>query len=138
MTSPLIKTKRISTFIICACVNWICIHFSTILYHEKDKLKIKKKIIHDSDAGHIHTHETAFFQNIFKFCTFLPNFQIFCPFLPLFKKTACMPFFLEQALVMFAFLQRDTKHVKEQKRWKICPGMINKLLYGMLHFYLSG
>ena len=26
----------------------------------------------------------ALIQNIFKFCTFCPNFQIFCPFLPFF------------------------------------------------------
>ena len=44
------------------------------------------------------THEAALFQNIFKFCLFLPKFSNILPFfalsLPLFWKIARMPLFL--------------------------------------------
>ena len=49
-------------------------------------------------ACHSRTHEAALFQNIFKFCTFLPKFSnIFCPFS---EKSHECPYFLEQTLVV--------------------------------------
>ena len=37
------------------------------------------------------THEAALFQNIFEFCTFLPNVSNILPFFALFLKIALMP-----------------------------------------------
>ena len=64
-----------------------------------ENLMYQEGIFYLFHACDIRTHEAALFQNIFKFCTFLPKFSNILPFFAFFwpfpEKSHVCPYFLE-------------------------------------------
>ena len=85
MSSKMVLARKFKAYVKNYC------HFNQLKskYHD---------LLYQFNACDNRTQSSALFQNIFKFCTFLPKLSkfflfltFFCPFLPFFWKIACMP-----------------------------------------------